>query len=78
MVNALRAQTSIMGYNYGGVTALKAYLKGGKNLQDFNPEQQADIVADYYLIKNGYPPQWGCGSREDLVTYEKFIEDLDK
>lgn len=78
MVNALRAQNSIMGYNYGGLTALKEYLEKGKNLQDFNPEQQADIVADYYLIKNGYSPQWGCGSREDLAVYEKFIEDLGK
>ena len=78
MVHALRAQQSIMGYNYGGVTTLKAYLEKGKNLHDFNPEQQADIVADYYLIKNGYSPQWGRGGQEDLAVYEKFIEDLGK
>ena len=78
MLNALRAQYSTKGYNYGGLKALKAYLEKGKGLQDFNPEQQADIVADYYLIKSGYSPQWGCGNREDLAVYKKFIEDLDK
>ena len=67
-----------MGYNYGGVTTLKDFLEKGKNLLDFNLEQQADIVADYYLIKNGYAPQWGRGTLHDLHIYEKFIEDLDK
>jgi hypothetical protein len=78
MVNALRAQQSAMAYNYGGVDQLKQYLKKGQDLLDFNPEQQADIIADFFLLKNGYAPQWGCATEMDLAIYKKFIEDLDK
>jgi len=78
MVQALRGQFSSMGYNYGGVSALKEHLNQGKGLKDFNLEQQADIVSDYYLITKGYAPQWGCATQSDLPVYEKFIENLDK
>jgi len=78
MMQALRGQHSPMGYNYGGVSALKVFLEKGKKLKDFNLEQQADIVTDYYLITQGYDPQWGCGTKADLAVYEKFIEELDK
>ncbi len=78
MIQAIRGQYSTMGYNYGGVSALKTCLKKGKGLRDFNLEQQADIVCDYYLLTQGYQPQWGCGTRVDLPVYEKFIEELDK
>jgi len=78
MVQALRAQQTVQGYNYGGLDSLKAYLAAGKKLKDFNPEQQADIITDYFLIKNGKAPQWGCANQEDLPIYEKVIEDLDK
>ena len=54
------------------------FLEKGKKLKDFNLEQQADIVTDYYLITQGYDPQWGCGTKADLAVYEKFIEELDK
>jgi hypothetical protein len=78
MVNALRAQQSFMAYNYGGVDQLKKYLTEGKDLLDFNPEQQAEIITDYFLLKNGYAPQWGCATEMDIAIYKKFIEDLDK
>jgi len=78
MVQALRGQYSSMGYNYGGVSALREYLEQGKGLRDFNLEQQADIVTDYYLITKGYAPQWGRATQVDLPVYEKFIEKLDK
>jgi hypothetical protein len=73
---ALRAQRSQMGYNYGGVAALKAYLKNGKSLYHFNLEQQCEIVSDHYLIKNGYSPRYGSGKIEDLRTYEAFTKEL--
>ncbi len=78
MVQALRGQYSAMGYNYGGVSALKEQLKQGNGLRDFNLEQQADIVSDYYRIMAGYKPHWGHGTQDDLHVYEKFIENLDK
>ena len=78
MLQALRAQYSEEGYNYGGIERLRLYLAEGKNLLDFNPEQQADIVTDYFLLINGRAPQWGCATSEDIHIYEKFIENLDK
>lgn len=50
IARAIKAQRSKEGYNYGGVSYLYHHmLKGGK-LIDFNFEQQADIIEDYYRI----------------------------
>ncbi len=76
IVKALRAQVSKMGYNYGGVSALKAYIKSGKPFQAFNLEQQAEIVTDLYLLKNGYTPRWGLGKYPDLKVYESFVKQI--
>ena len=73
---ALRAQFSKMGYNYGGVSTLKAYLEKGKDIFAFNLEQQGDIISDYYRIKNGYHPRWGDGRKQDLPIYENYIKQL--
>jgi len=73
---ALRAQHTTVGYNYGGVSYLKH--NGHKGLWDFNLEQQADLVADYYLIQAGYNPQWGIGQKKDVAVYEPFIRELQK
>ena len=73
---ALWAQKTEAGYNYGGVETLKKYITEGKDLYDFNLEQQGDIVADYYRIKNGYSPNWGKAGRKDLATYQKFVNAL--
>ena len=73
---ALAAQRSVAGYNYGGVSNLSAQLSKDKTIFTFNLEQQADIVADYYRIREGYPPQWGKGSRIDLPIYESYIQQV--
>jgi hypothetical protein len=73
---ALRAQKSMEGYNYGGVEALSACLARGGGLSDFNLEQQADIVSDYFCIREGMNPAWGRGTRQDLAVYEYFIAGL--
>ncbi len=73
---ALRAQRSAAGYNYGGVVALRRAQKTGKRLLDFNYEQQADIVADYFRLKNGWQPRWGRGTAEDLEVYAFFVGQL--
>ena len=73
---ALLAQKTLMGYNYGGVSGLKACLKNGGNLQDFNLEQQADIVSDYFSIREDWFPRWGNGTKEDLAVYEQFMQQI--
>lgn len=73
---ALRAQRSAEGYNYGGADALIRKQQEGKSLWDFNLEQQADLVADYFNIREGLPPRWGNGTREHLPVYEYFLSEV--
>ena len=73
---ALAAQNSAMGYNYGGLCALEEATKSGRGLKAFNLEQQADIITDYYLLREGYKAQWSDAGRFDLPLFEKFIEQL--
>jgi len=40
-------------YNYGGELGLYNAKLAGKVLFDFNPEQQAEILADYYDYIHG-------------------------
>ena len=75
---ALLAQQSSMGYNYGGVSMLYDFRKQGKTLLDFNYEQQADIIADYFRMASGRVPQWGSGGHDDLPIYQTYALDLEK
>lgn len=74
--HALWAQGSKMGYDYGGALALKTAYEKGKSFLSFNLEQQGDIIADYYRIRDGYKPHWGNGSRHDLPVYESYVDQL--
>ena len=40
------------GYDYGGAEALQLACRQGKRLRDFNREQQAQIVQDYYVCRS--------------------------
>ncbi|MFK7934402.1 MAG: hypothetical protein AB8G22_12895 [Saprospiraceae bacterium] len=74
---ALRAQHSEMGYNYGGVEALKEARSNQQTIYHFNLEQQADIVMDYYHLREGYCAQWDAtASFQDLPVYEYFVDQL--
>ena len=73
---ALIAQRSPLGYDYGGVKSLKMAKQNKKSLEVFNLEQQAEIVADYYRLKNGYPPAWGEATFSDLPVYEHFVKQI--
>ncbi|MCO6493658.1 MAG: hypothetical protein J5I98_34880 [Phaeodactylibacter sp.] len=73
---ALAAQWGPEGYNYGGAEGLAAAQRAGRRFKDFNPEQQADIVSDYYRVREGYPPRWGNGGVTALPLYEHFVEQL--
>jgi len=70
---ALRAQRSKEGYNYGGVEALRSSMEKNGKFTDFNLEQQAEIVSDYYAIREGLRPVWGKGTLADLPVYEYFL-----
>ncbi|MDX1940561.1 MAG: hypothetical protein SFU99_08415 [Saprospiraceae bacterium] len=74
---ALAAQRSAEGYNYGGVTALREAIKNNKKLLDFNYEQQADIIEDYFRLLIGLRPSWGSATHNDLIIYAHFAKQLD-
>lgn len=76
MVRALAAQQTKMGYNYGGIQGIKTKIANGKTLLDFNLEQQADVIADCFLLQQGYAPQWGRANLEDLIIYQQFLKVL--
>lgn len=70
---ALRAQWSEMGYNYGGL----APLQSASCLEDFNYEQQADIIEDAYRLANGFEAQWVPGrGAEVLPVYYPFLAEV--
>ncbi|OAV42755.1 hypothetical protein [Lewinella sp. 4G2] len=62
---ALYAQTTEMGYNYGGLMELDAAYE----LEDFNYEQQADIIEDAFRLANGYQAQWEPGRGAEILPY---------
>ncbi len=70
---ALRAQFSPEGYDYGGLSNLLLAIRRGQKLQDFNLEQQGDIIADYFRLLKGEDPRWGGISKDDLWVYEHFL-----
>jgi hypothetical protein len=70
---AIRSQHSEHGYNYGGIERLRKHRVSSGNLTDFNLEQQADIVADYYAVREGLPTAWGKATRADLAVYEHYV-----
>jgi hypothetical protein len=71
---AIRAINSEAGYNYGGIYDLRQKVRLGKNILEYNYEQQADIVTDYFRLKHGHKPQWGSATQYDLEIYEKICE----
>ena len=73
---ALRAQHSKTGYNYGGIKQLKKYKDQGKSIFAFNLEQQADIVSDYYRLRERGTPRWGNAQYSDLPFYLHFVKQI--
>ena len=75
---ALRAYHSLENYNYGGKQQLQEIKQLGGSILQFNYEQQADILADYYRLSKRYPPRWGQANHSDLPLYEYFVQQLFK
>lgn len=54
-------------YDYGGVAGLRTAKRDGKHFTDFNTEQQADILKDYYKrVKAG----------QDTSDYDSFVAEV--
>lgn len=70
---ALWAQHTAEGYNYGGIAALRRAAGQGRGLLAFNYEQQGDIVADYWRLRNGEKPLWCAANPEHLAVFEAVI-----
>lgn len=74
LYRAIKAQTSAYNYDYGGIERLVRGLKKGKSIYEYNFEQQAMIIEDFYRRNNDfiffmkYPADGGA--------YEKYYNDL--
>ena len=70
---ALRAQGTAMGYNYGGLTALRK----AQHISEFNLEQQGDLVMDYFLLLQDRQASWAPEAGAiDLPLYETFVDQI--
>ncbi len=69
IVNALAAQKSLERYNY----AYHADWFQTPEFLNFNAEQQADLIQDYFLIKNGKPTQWLEQEEKNLIKLSSFL-----
>ncbi len=75
IAKALLAQQE-EGYDYGGWTRLHQVRNAGGKLSDFNFEQQADIIMDYYRLQTGRTVRWGNATSSDILEYEYFVDQL--
>lgn len=71
---ALYAQRTAEGYNYGGIESLRHMAGQGRGLADFNLEQQGDVVADYFCLRQGFKPRWCPADRDYLDDFERVID----
>jgi hypothetical protein len=71
---AIWAQNWGGGYNYGGCEALRKFQNAG--LAAFNLEQQADIIEDYFRLKNGLPMQWSKDEEGLEELLKKYVDEL--
>jgi len=76
MPEAIHAQNTPEGYDYGGIPGLEAAKATGKGIRSFNREQQAQIVQDYFRIRKKLPPLVGSGALDDLPLYAYFVKDV--
>jgi hypothetical protein len=76
---ALAVNGKSSGYDYKGVSNLRKLKASHKGMSSFNPEQQAKIVEEYFLIKTGQASKAGFSdgaTRKDLPTYAYFVKEV--
>ena len=78
MIEALLAQRSVEGYNYGAARDLRQGHAEGKRYSSYNHEQQAQIAQDYYMLSHQTaehePEQQQIA--ESCACYEPHIREL--
>lgn len=73
MPQAIHAQVWGDGYNYGGKTGLQKAKTSGKGFLSFNREQQAQIVQDFFLLKQANAGTTDPTVLADLSLYADFV-----
>jgi hypothetical protein len=76
MAQALHAQAQFgaAAYNFD-VQELRAAKHDGRGLLSFNREKQAQIVEDFYRLKNRQPVYHSDGTIADIPLYAHFVKD---
>jgi len=65
--NLLRGAYLYVRYRGDYEIAYKYNLDSSTRLSDFNLEQQAAIIEDYYLVSKNLPPESNVGTRENCA-----------
>tara|TARA_R110002126_G_scaffold13118_7_gene57331 strand:- start:240547 stop:241233 length:687 start_codon:yes stop_codon:yes gene_type:complete len=68
---------SVSGKKHNDNTGYMYMLDAEKDLSDYNHEQQASMIADYFRIKAGLSPVWlnfNQDHKRDIGLYEKVLE----
>ena len=73
---AWKAQISKEGYDYGKAQALVAGVKNSKLFYEFNFEQQAEIIQDYFCSLNFSSRK--IEDKEELAAYLKYREEMNQ
>ena len=73
---ALWAQFTTEGYDYGGPQRVWESLQSGGFLDEFNYEQQAEIVADYFRLLQGHRPEYHHGINAQPAMYAGLLRDM--
>jgi hypothetical protein len=75
--------SNIRSFLWTGLTHLTSYasayyydLADNDDITDFNFEQQAAIIADYWYVTQGHPPQKNNGTKKSLADYQPFINQI--
>jgi hypothetical protein len=76
MPQAVHAQVWGGGYEYGDVTELQTRRTAGKGLLSFNREQQAQIVEDFFRLRQNMPinDHASTATRADLPLFGDFVQ----
>jgi len=65
-----KAQLSKEGYNYGSMKGLNLAFKSSKMFHEFNFEQQAEIIQDYYKR------QFMNDTSRDALVYNEYVKEM--
>ena len=74
MPRALHGNNKPGFYDYGGLDALEENKE--KGMDAFNVEEQGEIIADYYRIKNDMAPVYSTGTKENIGIYQIYVNEV--